>query len=281
MMFFLASKIGWLLAQPSTLLVWGIVIGIILLRTRLAKFGRLLLFVAGIALGICALTPLCVVLVRPLEDRFPALSFNEIQNPKGIIVLGGALDASRTRARGPMALTSFGGARATEAVALAYRFPKARLVFSGGSGDLLGNDESEGNVAKEFFSELGVPADRVAIEGKSRNTQENAQFTTDLIQAKSSEHWVLVTSAFHMPRAVAAFQKAGLEVEPYPVGYFALGDWRDYWSYTFAPTDALPLIDLGVREWIGLAAYWLSGKTAELLPEAPRPPSNVRKRLSQ
>ena len=266
-MFFVASKIGWLIARPSSLLSLGVLVGIILMRTRFAKIGRLVVLVAGISLGICALTPLCVVLIRPLEDRFPALSPDEIQNPQGIIVLGGGLNVWLTRARGPIALAT-SGARMTEAVALGYHFPNARLVFSGGSGDLLGTGEPEGNVAKEFFSELGVSADRVIIEGKSRNTQENAQFTHDLIKPRTGDRWVLVTSAFHMPRAVAAFRKAGVEVEPYPVDYWTLGERQDYWNYTFAPSDALPLMDTAAKEWIGIAVYWLSGKTAELLPPA-------------
>ena len=156
----------------------------------------------------------------------------------------------------------------TEAVALEYRFPKARLVFSGGSGDLLGIRKPEGNVAKEFFSELGVSADRVTIEGKSRNTQENAQFTRDLIKPRTGDRWVLVTSALHMPRAVAAFHKAGVEVIPYPVGYSTSGDWQDYLIHTLAPSAAMPLMDMAVREWIGIAVYWLFGKTTELLPSA-------------
>jgi uncharacterized SAM-binding protein YcdF (DUF218 family) len=266
-MFFVASKIGWLIAQPSSLLSLGVLVGIILVRTRFAEIGRLVVLVAGTSLGICALTPFSVVLIRPLEDRFPALSLDDIQNPEGIIVLGGALNLGLTRARGPIALGT-SPARMTEAVALAYHFPNARLVFSGGSVDLAGTGEPEGNVAKEFLSELGVSADRVIIEGKSRNTSENAQFTRDLIKPRTGDRWVLVTSAFHMPRAVALFHKAGVEVVPYPVDYKTLGDRRDYLNYTFAPVAAMALTDTAAKEWIGVAVYWLSGKTAELQPPA-------------
>lgn len=266
-MFYVASKIGWLIARPSSLLSLGVLIGIILLHTRLTKLGRLVVSVAGTLLGICALTPLCVVLIRPLEDRFSTPSLDEIQTPEGIIVLGGALDVRLTRARGPIALAP-SGARMTEAVALGYHFPSARLVFSGGPGGLLATGEPEGNVAKEFFSELGVSADRVIIEEKSRNTHGNAQFTRDLIKPRTGDRWILVTSAFHMPRAVAAFRKAGVQVVPFPVDYNTLGNWQDYLNYTFAPSAAMPLLDTAAKEWIGIAVYWLSGKTAELLPPA-------------
>jgi uncharacterized SAM-binding protein YcdF (DUF218 family) len=268
-MYFLISKLGWLILQPSSLLLWATVLGALLTRTTLASFGRPLARVAGSLLAFCALTPFCVVLIRPLEDRFPARSFDEIENPTGIIALGGALNASLTRARGPIALGS-SGARVTEALAMAFHFPNARLVFSGGSGDLLGGGISEGEVAEDFFSELGLARERLMVERKSRNTFENAQFTRALVRPKPGDVWVLVTSAFHMPRAVAAFESAGFNVTPCPVDYYTFGDPLDYWTYTLAPFRALPLIDTAVKEWVGLTVYWLSGKTTDFLPAAVR-----------
>jgi uncharacterized SAM-binding protein YcdF (DUF218 family) len=267
MMYFVASKIGWILLQPSSLMIWGTLVGLALLRTPLARFGRRLVLIAGSFLAICALTPLCVVLIRPLEDRFPARSFDEIQNPKGIIALGGALNATLTRARGPIALGP-AAARVTEALALARHFPRARLVFSGGSADLLGAGIPEGDVVEEFISELGLPGDRITIERKSRNTFENARFTFDLVAPKPEDIWILVTSAFHMPRAVASFKQAGFQVAPFPVDYFTFGNPRDYWAYTLAPLQSLPLIDIAAKEWAGLTVYWLLGKTADFLPKA-------------
>jgi uncharacterized SAM-binding protein YcdF (DUF218 family) len=270
-MYFVASKVAWILLQPSSLLIWGTLIGMALLRTPLAKFGGRLVLIAGSFLAVCALTPLCVVLIRPLEDRFPAHSFDEIQNPKGIIALGGALNASLTRARGPIALGP-AGARLTEALALAHYFPKARLVFSGGSADLLGNGIPEGDVAEEFISELGLPMDRVIIERKSRNTFENAQFTFDLVEPQPGDVWILVTSAYHMPRAVGSFERAGFKIAAYPVDYFTFGDQRDYWAYTFAPLKSLPMIDTAVKEWVALTIYWIFGKTTDFLPRAEMAP---------
>jgi uncharacterized SAM-binding protein YcdF (DUF218 family) len=266
-MYFVASKVAWILLQPSSLMIWGTLIGLALLRTPLARFGQRLVLIAGSFLAICALTPLCVLLIRPLEDQFPARSFDEIQNPKGIIALGGALNAPLTRARGPIAFSP-AGARVTEALALAHYFPRARLVFSGGSADLLGAGIPEGDVVEEFISELGLPMDRVTIERKSRNTFENARFTFDLVDPKPGDMWILVTSAFHMPRAVASFEKAGFHVAPHPVDYFTFGDQGDYWAYTLAPLQSLRLIDIAVKEWAGLTIYWVLGKTADFLPKA-------------
>jgi uncharacterized SAM-binding protein YcdF (DUF218 family) len=178
-----------------------------------------------------------------------------------------ALRSGLTYARGPVALGS-SGARATELVALAYKFPEARVAFSGGSADLLGGGISEADVAEIFFSQLGLPRDRVTFERKSRNTYENATFTRELLQPKPIENWVLVTSAFHMPRAVGAFKRAGFSVTPFPVDYFTFGDRGDYLRYTFSPIEALQLTDTAVKEWVGLTIYWLTGKTSEFLPRA-------------
>jgi uncharacterized SAM-binding protein YcdF (DUF218 family) len=103
------------------------------------------------------------------------------------------------------------------------------------------------------------------MERQSRNTQENAGLSKTLAAPKPGERWLLVTSAFHMPRSVGVFRKAGFAVEPYPV------DWRtggrgDLFSFTARAIEGLSRVETGVREWMGLAAYWISGKTTEFLP---------------
>ena len=178
-MAFIGSAISGMLVPPSAVLMGCTLLGLVLLRTSFARSGRRLALIAGSALAICALSPLCVALVRPLKDYFPALSIDQIDNPTGIIALGGALNAPVTRARGPIALGT-SGARATEAMALAYRFPKARLVFSGGSG--------EGDVARNLISQLGIPMNRVTIEGNSRTTYENAAFTRRLVEPNQANN---------------------------------------------------------------------------------------------
>jgi uncharacterized SAM-binding protein YcdF (DUF218 family) len=103
------------------------------------------------------------------------------------------------------------------------------------------------------------------FEAKSRNTFENAVFTRDLVKPKAGETWLLVTSAWHMPRSVGIFRRAGFPVIPYPVAYRTFGDERDF-RMSVPTLDKLSALELGVREWIGLLAYWLSGKTNALFP---------------
>jgi uncharacterized SAM-binding protein YcdF (DUF218 family) len=116
-----------------------------------------------------------------------------------------------------------------------------------------------------MFESLGVSRERLAMERRSRNTQENAEFSKAIAAPKSGERWLLVTSAYHMPRSAGLFRKAGFAVEPYPV------DWRtgkpaDILSFSPRAVEGLERMDIGVREWIGLAAYWLTAKIDDLLP---------------
>ena len=155
--------------------------------------------------------------------------------------------------------------RLIAAAALAHRYPKARIVFSGGSANLISNDAREADFAGAIFESLGIDKSRLIMERASRNTQENAEFSKALVAPKEGERWLLVTSAFHMPRSVGLFRKAGFAVEPYPV------DWRvggrdDLMSFSNVAVEGLGRTDLGIREWLGLIAYRATGKIDELLP---------------
>ncbi|MGH6822677.1 MAG: YdcF family protein [Methylocella sp.] len=262
-MFFTASKIFWFVAEPVPLAIFVGVLGVLLGFTRFARAGRALMAGAIIALAVGLLTPLGALLLRPLEERFPQPPTN-IPPPAGIIVLGGALDTERSEARGQVYLTT-DAARMTTAVVLARRYPAARLVFTGGSAGLLGEGRSEAIGARKFWLSLGVPEERMTFEKKSRNTWENALFTRDLVKPKPGETWLLVTSAWHMSRSVGIFRHLGFDVIPYPVAYHTFGDERDVLLPT-SMVDKVFMLDYSVREWIGLLAYRLAGKTDALFP---------------
>jgi uncharacterized SAM-binding protein YcdF (DUF218 family) len=142
-------------------------------------------------------------------------------------------------------------------------YPAARLVFSGGSGKLAGGP-AEADFVLPLFESFGVPRDRIMLESQSRNTAENARFTMELVQPKPGERWLIVTSAYHMPRAIASFRRAGFAVEAFPV------DWRTRAGDEAAPFTALSAglarTDAALHEWFGLVAYRLTGQTAELWP---------------
>jgi uncharacterized SAM-binding protein YcdF (DUF218 family) len=263
-MFFIASKIFWLVAEPVSLAIIVGVLGILLGFTRFAWAGRALMACAIIGLVVGLLTPLGALLLRPLEERFPQPPAN-IPPPAGIIVLGGALDTEKSEARGQVYLTA-DAARMTTGVELARRYPTARLVFTGGgSAGLLGEGRAEAIGARKLWLSLGVPEERMMFEAKSRNTWENAVFTRNLVKPKPGETWLLVTSAWHMPRSIGIFRHWGFDVIPYPVAYRTFGDERDF-LLSPSMTDRVFMLDFGIREWVGLLAYRLAGKTDALFP---------------
>ena len=262
-MFFYASKILWLVAAPSNFLLLLVLLGGGLGFTRLAQGGRRLMAAAALLLAVCGFSPLGALLLAPLEEQFdqPATLPLAIT---GIIVLGGGIDEISTHARNQVALTE-AATRMTEAVTLARRFPQARLVFAGGTAAMMGTTFTESEAARRFWSEFGVAPERMQFEDRSRNTAENAEFTKVLLQPKPGETWLLVTSAFHMPRSIGIFRRIGFEVTPWPVDFRTMpfpGILRPHGE----ASQNLRLVDVAVREWIGLVAYWLTGRTDTLLP---------------
>jgi uncharacterized SAM-binding protein YcdF (DUF218 family) len=231
--------------------------------TRWARAGRRLSALALLGLAIILFTPFGVALLRPLENKFPPPPA-DLPAPAGIIVLGGALNITNSEARGQTILYE-DGMRLIAGLQLARRYPSARLIFTGGSGYLRRRAPAEATGVRKFWLDLGGPADRMSFEAKSRNTWENALFTRDLVKPKYGEKWLLVTSAWHMTRSMGIFRKAGFDATAYPVAYRTFGDDRD-WALLVAPSDRIATFDLALREWIGLLAYRLTGKTNALFP---------------
>lgn len=241
--------------MPSNLLGMSLLVAVVL------RWRRLLVPVVGV-LALVVLLPVGLWLHQPLEDRFarPAALPERVD---GIIVLGGAQEQQVATARGVLAL-SRNGERLIEGLALAQRHPGARLVFSGRSGVLGGGGGSE-QVVNEIFLELArFPMERVLQEDRSRNTWENALYTRELVQPGADEVWLLVTSAAHMPRSIGIFRRLGWPVVPWPVDYQSAGGWE--WPSSLAAAARLDELDLATREWLGLLAYRLMGRTDALFP---------------
>jgi len=261
-MFFELSKIAGFLSRPSNLLIGLVVVAIGLLATRYARCGRRLLVVSVALILVVGYLPVGAALLLPLEERFP--SWDPARGaPDGIIVLGGEIDADRSQAREtPIFVRS--GERISMGAELAARFPQARVVFTGGTNNVVLEGAPEARYAVPLLERLGVARGRIEVEDRSRNTAENAAFTAALIDPKPGQRWLLVTSAFHMPRAVGCFRRAGIPVEAVPV------DRRIDRSQDFYPSpslgEGLAMADMAAREWVGLMVYWLTGRTSSLLP---------------
>ncbi len=262
-MFFVLSKTLGIMLLPTNLLILVGIVGVVLLGTRAAALGRRLMVAALLLLAICGFSPLGNWLLYPLEARFPA--WDAAQGaPDGIIVLGGSIDADVSAAHGTSVVRAAAD-RIFAAAALSRQYPNARIVFSGGSSNLVANDPREADYAAEVFARLGVPRERLTVERRSRNTEENAEFTKAIAAPKSGERWLLVTSAYHMPRSIGLFRKAGFAVEPYPVDW-RVGSRADLLQFSPFAGDGLQRTDVAVHEWIGLLAYRTTGKIGQLLP---------------
>jgi uncharacterized SAM-binding protein YcdF (DUF218 family) len=261
--FFVLSKIVWFLLAPSTALALAAALG-----TALVASGRRILRRVGIALArasvvlllVLGVTPLANLLLSPLENRFPE---HDGTAPDGIVVLGGAISTAVSGQRETVALNE-ASERLFTMIALAVRYPQAKIVFSGGSSALLGDLTTEAAVARRLFAAAGLDQDRVRLEDRSRNTAENAAFSKAVANPGPGERWLLVTSAYHMPRAIGAFRAAGFPVAAYPVDYRIGGAQAAELFPSVA--DGLKRADTALKEWVGLAAYRLARRTDALFP---------------
>ena len=254
-MYYYVSKLVWFVLEPTNLLTLLILGGLLLGRRWLIGCG-------SVGLIVCGLSPLSVLLYRPLEDRFPAF-VDDGRPVHGIVVLGGAAAAQVMNARRQLTLSE-AGERITAMAELAQTYPEAAIVFTGGSGDLTASNLSEAAMLEQHAASL-IPVKRILFERDSRNTVENAEFTTRMVRPKPGERWLLVTSASHMPRSVGIFRKAGWTVTPYPVDYQSTGGADDF-RMQQSVARGLRFTDLVVKEYVGLLFAWLTGKSSALFP---------------
>jgi uncharacterized SAM-binding protein YcdF (DUF218 family) len=259
---FVLSKIVETILSPSNVIALLGLLGLAALISRRRRFGVALLVLSTVLLATVGWSPLGPLLLQNLEDRFPIPSLPpEIA---GIVMLGGAVDTHVTEDRGSVAVND-NGERITALVSLASRYPSARIILSGGAGHLLiAHPLTESEVGRRFLIDLGVPAERIEMEEMSRTTFENAAESLAIAKPKSGETWLLVTSAYNMPRAVASFRAVGFEVVPYPVDYRTRP--ADLRRPVATIVGGLELTDIAVHEWLGLLGYRLTGRTQSLLP---------------
>jgi len=262
-MFFSLSKILGFFAYPSNVLIAIGLLGLVLLLTRFTRLASWLIVTSLVLIAVAGLSPLGNALILPLEQRFPPWDASR-GPPDGIVLLGGMISPDVSAARGAVALNE-AAERITVTAELARRYPNARIVLTGGRNALIFDEGIEAVFAVRQLEALGVAHDRIAAEEQARNTIENAVFSRLVANPKPGERWLLVTSAYHMPRAMAVFRAAGFPVEAYPV------DWRtrgpiDMVRPFASLGDGLRRTDTAVHEWAGLLAYRLTGKTADLFP---------------
>lgn len=264
-MFFVLSKVAWFFLAPSNLMLVALVAGLALgAWARARRVGLGLAWAAAAAMIVFGFSPIATWLLNPLETRFPAYSGSDAP-VAGIVVLGGAIQQDATLALGQPVVNEAGD-RLLAAAALARLYPEAPLVLSGGSARIVGSDDyTEAQGMAEVLVALGVPRERLVLEDRSKNTWQNALYSREIAEPQPGETWLLVTSAWHMPRSMGVFRQAGFAATPYPVDYRTVGG--DELVRPFRTmSDGLRRLDVAVREYVGLAAYRLTGRSDALFP---------------
>jgi uncharacterized SAM-binding protein YcdF (DUF218 family) len=267
MMFFVSKLVGFL-SQPSTLIWLLLAAGLWRMRSPRAlsrRRGSQLAWTAALLLLVLGLSPVPSWVMWPLEARFPLPEIaSGSRDYAGIIVLGGGEEAVSSANRNQLNINEAGD-RITTASTLAMRLPDTRLVFTGGTPSLLHSRPDGAFAVRDYWISIGIPPSRITIEDTSRNTYENAVLTHALLAPKRGERYLLVTSAAHMPRAMGAFRRAGFDVVAYPSDFRTNIDEEPLPTFNSYPAG-LKRLDEAAKEWIGLLAYRLLGRSDALLP---------------
>jgi len=211
---------------------------------------------SGLALlGLLGFRAIPDVLLRPLENRYPVPTAEAVDRHVGITVLGGAVGHPDSFAAHGQVPLGEAAERMTLPVGLMRQQPRLQLVFSGGEGRLLTTGVTESELARVFYQQQGLDMARVRLENGSRTARENAQQVAKLLGERCQLRWLLVTSAWHMPRSMAEFEAVGCKVTQYPVD-FRTGDSTPLAEYSLANT--LLRWQTALHEWLGLLVYGLT-----------------------
>ena len=254
---FLLGKLLGLITQPLNWVALCLLLGLVVLRSK-PRLGQRLVAAAVVMLACMGWLALPDAGVRALESRYAELALDaDLSGYTGVVLLGGAMGAGHIAQAHYQPILNDSAERMTAAAAFLMRYPKMQVVFTGGEGTLLGTGPSEAERAKVFFSSLNVANDRVQYESASRNTYDNAILTAQLPGVQKTHNWLLLTSAWHMPRSMATFEKAGWHVTAYPVD-FRTGDSTPWTDFNFA--QGAERWNLLLHEWVGWLSYRLTGR---------------------
>ncbi|MBY0501852.1 MAG: YdcF family protein [Alphaproteobacteria bacterium] len=245
---------GWWIINIDLLFIVLMFLGGILLLLKRQKGGKRLLIISCFGLCFLGVIPISLWLFENLENRFPKLEHIP-SDAKGIIFLGGNFDQMTTLGRNEIAYNLTAG-KFIRFIELEKKHPHLQLVMTG--------TKLETEAAQKEFTALGIDFHHIHFDDDSKNTKDNAARTADLLKPKPDEKWVLVTSAYHMPRSVGLFRKAGFNVIPYPVDYHTPGKY-EMWFFLGLKLS-LDGWHASSREWLGMFMNYLMGRSNELYP---------------
>jgi uncharacterized SAM-binding protein YcdF (DUF218 family) len=253
------------LTTPSTLFLAVACLALLalLIGWRRGAISCLALSLGGfIAFGI---TSLSEVMIAPLVTRFPPVDLAQAEPPFGLIVLGAGLNEVHAAHNGALMELEDGGEAVPIAALLARRFPKARIILSGGTGtDVPPAPLRATDGMRRLLMEFGVSEDRIMTDPNSPSTALRARNTLALVGEDRDQVWWVITPAHRMPRLMGAYRKIGFDPTPYPIDFKWIPPFSPTYVYGF--TDGLALSDAGAKEWRGLLFYYLTDKIDTLFP---------------
>jgi len=210
-------------------------------------FGRILAILT-LAFYLCSTSVVGNFMIRSLESRY--LPPHEVTGDV-IIMLGGGATLDTPNFGEPGHLSGFAANRLITAAEL-YNKLRVPILVSGGR--VFESTGQEAEIAQATLLRLGVPADKIIIENHSVNTTENARFSKEKLLIYGFQQPILVTSAFHMPRAVKQFNKLGVAVTAFPTDYQTNVSGHSGFRQWWPNVDALVNFSLAVKEYVGLLA---------------------------
>ena len=257
-MTFFLSKFLWLLINPFNIFIYILLLVIFLLILKKNKTALVLLIFNVLFILMISVFPLGNFLLFQLEKKFHNVDPVTVKID-GILILGGASNPYLSSIHKQLIFNN-SSERLIESIKLIKKYKDAKVVFSGGLGDINYPNLDHAKVAKDLFDSMEINTTEIIFENKSKNTYENIIFSKKIANIKKNEKWLLVTSAFHMNRAMLIANKHGLNLIPYPV------DFRLSKNFNFKPTlrliGNLKSLDMSLREWTGLFAYYLMGRSS-------------------
>jgi uncharacterized SAM-binding protein YcdF (DUF218 family) len=200
-------------------------------------------------------TPVPQCMLKELEKEYRPLTIDEVNSAQAIVILGGMTNPSIDSGTHPSFNSAF------ERLYMGLELWKAKkaplVVFTSGSGFLGGQEFQESPMAIQYLQSQGIPSQNILVESQSRNTSENAKYTYELLKSKNIDKIILITSAFHMRRAMKEFKKYPLVVYPFATDHNSLREDFLGWDRFVPSPHNLSNSTMVLKEYLGLIVQWV------------------------
>lgn len=256
-MSFNLSKLIQTFMEPANALALLLLLAALMAFSRFEaaqRLGRRLVTLLAILFVLFAALPVGEWALAPLEDRFAHVGLPD--KIDGIVFLTGDENPGRSEARG-QPVAGYASARYIRLAHLARRYPHAPIIVTGDTAPNYKSKITTQTVAKEIMAATGIDLARVTFEDKALTTFDNARYTARLVRPDKNDTWLLVTSAWHMPRSVLCFEHQNMKVIPAPTDYMTSG--HTHLGLHLDLSRQFMLLRIAAHEYYGLVGYWLSG----------------------